>query len=100
TFLGDIEVDGDAQRASGKIVVGRDNMGTTLTLTPEGAAKKRTTGTKDGGAPDADAPKTDTRTLVDQAFSGTMHFLRIGKNQTVLVRGDTNGKTAHYKKVK
>jgi hypothetical protein len=29
-----------------------------------------------------------------------MHFLKIGKNNTVLVRGDTNGKTAHYKKVK
>jgi len=110
TFFGEIEVDGDPQRAEGKIVVTRDKLGTKFTLTPEGAAKAKTTktdaGAKDSGAKAADGGNTDAgaapddRPLVQQAFSGTVHFLKIGKNNTILVRGDENGKTAHYKKIK
>lgn len=113
-FFGEIEIDGQAQRAEGTVVVGRDKLGTTLTLTPKGAAKTKK---KDAGAPNADGPEADadggaseggagaespadTRPLAEQAFTGTVHFLKIGKNDTLLVRGDENGKTAQYKKLK
>jgi hypothetical protein len=100
TFLGDIEVDGEAARASGKVTVGRDNLGTTLTLTPSGSPKTRDTGkTADSGTGDGGAPQ-DTRPLAQQAFSGKMHYLKIGKNETILVFNEANGKTAHYKKTK
>jgi hypothetical protein len=111
------------------VAVGRDNLGTMLTLTPDSATKnaaadsdpkptttadagKATTGdggsttaSSDGGASTggggADAGKpVDNRPLVLQAFSGTMHYLKIGKNNTILVRAEANGKTAQYKKVK
>jgi hypothetical protein len=100
TFFGEIDVDGGAERASGKVMVGRDNLGTTMTLTQSGKVKSRTLGDAGPDAAPADLQAADTRALVDQAFSGTVHFLKIGKNQTILVRGDTNGKTAHYKKAK
>ncbi len=111
TFFGEIDVNGTPQRAAGTIKVTRDKLGTKFTLTPEDMPTKKTTskdagtkpatdgGSADGGAADA-GPKEDTRPLAQQAFSGTQHFLKIGKNQTILVRGDENGKTAHYKKVK
>jgi hypothetical protein len=101
TFFGEIDVDGGAGRASGKIAVGRDNLGTTMTLTQTGTKTKAAPSANDD--PDAsplDLQQADTRSLVDQAFSGTVHFIKIGKNDTILVRGDTNGKTAQYKKVK
>jgi hypothetical protein len=112
TFLGEIEVDGEMQRAQGTVVVGMDNLGTKLTLAAEGMPKTTnkkptsntasdagsSTTTGDAGA--AQQQPTDNRPIAQQAFNGTMHFLRIGKNSTILVRGDANGKTAHYKKVK
>jgi hypothetical protein len=110
SFLGEIEVDGEMQRAQGTVVVGMDNLGTKLTLAADGMPKSTNkkptgTGTGDAGASaaaaDAGAAQpTDNRPVAQQAFNGTMHFLRIGKNSTILVRGDANGKTAHYKKVK
>jgi hypothetical protein len=103
TFLGEIENDeGEHERASGTAVVGRDNLGTTLTLKMAGKVSKiraGDAGSAAAGDADAGAP-VDTRPKAQQAFNGTMHFLKIGKNQTILVRGDANGKTAHYKKVK
>jgi hypothetical protein len=112
TFLGDIEDDNDkVTRVSGKIVVSRDNLGTKFTLTPTSGAKPSTrpstTAARDGGGAPAtggdggtpDQPE-DSRPLAEQAFSGTMHYLKIGKNKTILVRGDATGKTAHYRKVK
>jgi hypothetical protein len=81
TFLGEIEVDGEAARASGKVTVGRDNLGTTLTLSPTGSAKTRDTGkTADADAGDGGAPQ-DTRPLAQQAFSGKMHYLKIGRTR-------------------
>ena len=77
TFLGEIEVDGQPQRAKGAVVLGRDGLGTTFTLKPAAATPS-----------------------AEELFSGTKHFLRIGKNQTVLVRGDVSGKTSHLRKVK
>jgi hypothetical protein len=113
TFFGEIDVNGSPARADGKIAVTRDKLGTKFTLTPSGGAAKpkgdsgtrppstSTDAGKEGGAATADAgPPPDNRTLAQQAFSGTMHFLKIGKNSTILVRGDENGKTAHYKKIK
>jgi hypothetical protein len=105
TYFGEIDVDGgDAQRASGNIAVGRDGLGPLMTLTMTGSESGATTPTQPAeGDPDAapaDLQAADTRSLVEQAFSGTVHFLKIGKNQTILVRGDTNGKTAQYTKVK
>lgn len=111
TFLGEIEVDGEMQRAEGTVVVGMDNLGTKLTLAADGMPKSTNkkpasatasdagASTKDGGAAAPPQP-SDNRPLAQQAFNGTMHFLRIGKNSTILIRGDANGKTAHYKKVK
>jgi hypothetical protein len=101
TFFGEIEIEGEAQRAKGSVKLTRDNLGTKFTLTPEGAPTSSTSGSKpeDGGTTDGGA-KVDPRPLAQQAFSGTMHYLKIGKNKTILVRGDANGKTAHYKKLK
>ena len=113
SFFGEIDVNGTPQRASGKIVVTRDKLGTKFTLTPTGGAAKpkgdagtkpSTSGStdagKEGGATADAGTAPDNRPAAQQAFSGTMHFLKIGKNNTILVRGDENGKTAHYKKVK
>ncbi|HVH44893.1 MAG TPA: hypothetical protein VM925_21215 [Labilithrix sp.] len=104
TFLGEIEVDGKSVRREGTIILGRDNLGTTMSLKPDAAKKSSTTkrdgGVADAGARDGGAPQEDTRALDEQAFSGTVHYLKIGKNSTLLVRGDANGKTAHYEKVK
>lgn len=101
TFVGEIEVNGDMQRAEGVAKVGRDDLGTTLKLTADGMPRsaRGDGGTHDAGLNDAGLP-VDNRPIAQQAFNGTMHFLRIGKNDTMLIRGDTNGKTAHYKKVK
>ena len=100
TFFGEIDVDGEAQRASGTVVVARDDLGTTMTLTKKGTSAREVPDAGDADAAPADLQATDTRELVDQAFSGTVHYLKIGKNDTILVRGDTNGKTAQYKKFK
>ena len=113
-FFGEIEVGGETQRAAGTAQVGRDNLGTTLTLQPTAAPSKTkakdagtsadasgTTSNDDAGQTDAGGGQpTDTRPLAQQAFSGTVHFLKIGKNDTLLVRGDENGKTAQYKKLR
>jgi hypothetical protein len=98
TYLGEIEVNGKPQRASGTITAGRDSLGTTFTMVMEGAPKTRDAGKPATAAlPDAGPPQ-DSRSIVQQAFSGTVHYLKMGKNETILVRGDVNGKTAHYKK--
>jgi hypothetical protein len=101
TFVGQIEDNSKPVHANGAIKLGRDTLGTTFTLTPSTTTKKKAS-TED--APDASSvdggAATDDRALVLQAFSGTMHYLKIGKNDTILVRGDTNGKTAQYKKIK
>ena len=94
-----------------------DDTSSTTTSTGKsdsGTAKTSSALSVDGGAGDSgaahgpvggtsgpveDAP-ADERSLAMQAFSGTMHYLKIGKNQTILVRGDTSGKTAQYKKVR
>jgi hypothetical protein len=100
TYFGDIEVDGGApQRASGTIAVGRDNLGPLMTMTMTDSESAQP-GAVDPNATPAELQAADTRSLVEQAFSGTVHFLKIGKNQTILVRGDTNGKTAQYQKVR
>ena len=102
TFFGEIDVDGTGtgQRASGTAVVAQDNLGTTMTLTEKGTSAREIPDAGDPDAAPADLQAADTRQLVDQAFSGTVHYLKIGKNDTILVRGDTNGKTAQYKKFK
>jgi hypothetical protein len=100
SFFGEIDVDGQGQRASGTAVVAQDNLGTTLTLTEKGTSARDIPDAGDPDAAPADLQAADTRQLVDQAFSGTVHYLKIGKNDTILVRGDANGKTAQYKKFK
>jgi hypothetical protein len=126
TFFGEIVVGSQAQRAEGTAQVGRDKLGTTLRLQISGpitATKvEGSEATVDAGNPapapvnDADAGASgsdgdasadsgaaasgDTRSVAQQAFSGTVHFLKIGKHDTLLVRGDENGKTAQYKKLR
>lgn len=101
SFLGEIAgEDGERDRAKGTVVVGRDDLGTKLTLKMTGSASRApAAGEAADTEIDASAP-TDERPLAEQAFNGTMHFLRIGKNQTLLVRAEANGKTAQYKKVR
>jgi hypothetical protein len=115
SYFGEIEKGGKAYRAAGKFDVGRDKFGTVIKLKLEDKdtsptmkeladADKAAAGgtdaapTKDA-TPDTCAAPSDN-TLVEQAFSGSMHFLKIGQNDTILVRGDANCKTAHYKRVK
>lgn len=109
TYFGQIEgEDGESARSAGKIVVGRDNLGTSFLLTPKASAASGTdAGTRaepeaeteadgDGGAPKA----TAIERLANQAFSGKVYYLKIGKNNSILVRKDATGVTAHYKKAR
>ena len=105
TYFGEIVVEGVPQRAEGTVKITRDNLGTVLVM----ELGKTSTSTRDGGVRDSaagDAGPNDAgtgatapSTLVKQAFSGRVHFLKIGKNDTILVRADATEKTAHYKKV-
>lgn len=104
TYFGQIDVGGDPQRAEGTFTVSRDNLGTVITMDLQkggGAAATADAGTRDAGSRPADAgsPAVGSADLVSQAFDGRLHFLKIGKNDTILVRADATGKTGQYTKV-
>lgn len=112
TFFGQITGDdGVTARASGKIVVGRDNLGTSFILTPKSTTSAARDGgaaaapeeeeetTADGGAA-ADDDSRDGTSLAEEAFSGKVYYLKIGQNNSILIRKNATGKTAHYKKAR
>jgi hypothetical protein len=95
TFFGEIEQNDKMVRANGRFTVASDKLGTRLKLVLDGVEG----GDDQPRASGASKGSETSPPLVQQAFSGTMHYLKIGQNETILVRGDTNGKTAHYKRV-
>lgn len=101
--VGEIKSGGEKARAHGNYQVGSDDLGTTLKLTLK-EEKKGSSASNDakagaGAAVATTTTSAESKAMVESAFSGLMHYLKIGKKKTILVRSEETTKTSQFKRV-